>query len=843
MINQNEFHIDNKNKPEWENDEHGNPLDLKYQSQDVQDYYRQEIRKLKVGMNISGVQIHPWTYYHVNYWNLFTDKTDEKTGYTTTTVVNPFFRDNEWVWNQSLLRAEKEKKGIIAFGTRRFSKALKNSEVVYTKGWVPKPIGEVKVGEKIYGEDRMLTTITGVYPQGSVQLYEVMLADGSSVECCIDHLWHVFDRTTLEYRTLALGDILNSEHQVDNFTIPVLVDINKFDQSKLYLRIDSIEPTTVDLATCIEVDNESKLFVTSNYIITHNSAFIGSYIGFNATTKYGGSQRVNSVVGGSDPDLENVISYIDFGLNNLEPFLRYPRSGTDWGKGISLGTVYDNNEKDIFSKITVTNLDAGKSKATQKTAGATPMSWVCDEIGKQPYKKAFNTAKASFEAVDGSGWRCVPILIGTSGEVEQAQDAFSMVHSPEAYNLIEMDWGLLEEHCEEPTWKKKVFGIFVPAQMSMKTGVTKYKTNLGAYLKNDAPALKKIKFQATEWEKSTKAIHDNRKLLKKSPDKKDYNDDVMFYPLDTDDCFLRAGDNPFPSQRAQIHMREIQQSGDCGKAVDMFSIGSSKNLGYTLSSKLAPDYPFGGGIADAPMIMFEEPPEDNTIDGTYVAGLDHYKHTKAGTSSLGCLTIYKRKVNINDIYEDSLVLIYTARPKSMYEFNKNCEMLLEGYGAVCLQENADISFQSYLERKYKDHILLADGLEMIRNTFNPHAKQNNNLGLPPTPKNKEYLLKLAISYCWEEIEVGIDEDGVPITDLGVIRIKDIGLLKEIVDFMTGDNFDRLTSFQHALAWARYLDSLRIMPKVKVKGGQKNKKRNVESVGVYGNVNRKSGGMY
>lgn len=696
MYNKAEFHINNKAVPVWENDPDGQPLDLKYQPQDTQDYFKQELRKVTSGLTISGVEIHPWTYFHLNFWKLFSDVKDPKTGYTRTDVVTPYLRDNEWLWNESLKRAEAQKKGIVAFGTRRFSK----------------------------------------------------------------------------------------------------------------------------------------------------SAFIGSFIGWNALTKYGGEQRVNSVVGGSEPDLDNVKAYIDFGLHNMAPLLKYPRSGTNWDEGITLGKVYSNNEKEIFSKITVTNLDSGKTKATQKTAGATPISWVCDEIGKFPFKKAFNTAKASFEALDGSGWRCTPILIGTSGEVEQAKDAFSVVHNPAAYNLLEMDWNLLERYCENPTWKKKTFGIFVPAQMAMKTGVVKDKTNLADFLKVDSKDLKKIPIQVTNWERSTKAIKKGRELLKKSQDKTDYNDDVMFYPFDTDDCFLRSGDNPFPSQRAQLHLREILQNGDTGKHVDVYAVGSSKQLGYQLSEKLPPKYPFGGGIAEAPFIMFEEPPEDNTIDGTYVAGLDHYKHTKSGTSSLGCLTIYKRKVNINDEFEDSLVGIYTARPKSMYEFNKTCEILLEGYGAVCLQENADISFQEFLERKNKEHILLANGLEMIKASYNPKAKQNNVYGLPPTPKNKEYLLKLVIDYCWEEIIIGYDEDNEPITDIGVTRIKDIGLLEEIIDFMNGDNFDRITSFAHALAWARYLDFLNVLPNPKQKKtSKKNKRMNRESSGMYGSMRRRGGGFY
>ena len=83
-------------------------------------------------------------------------------------------------------------------------------------------------------------------------------------------------------------------------------------------------------------------------------------------------------------------------------------------------------------------------------------------------------------------------------------------------------------------------------------------------------------------------------------------------------------------------------------------------------------------------------------------------------------------------------------------------------------------------------------------------------------KNQQYILNLVIDYCQEDIEIGEDEHGDKIIVKGVTKIPDIGLLDEIINFHYGGNFDKLIAFGHALAWARYLDSLNIMPKVKKK---------------------------
>ena len=48
-------------------------------------------------------------------------------------------------------------------------------------------------------------------------------------------------------------------------------------------------------------------------------------------------------------------------------------------------------------------------------------------------------------------------------------------------------------------------------------------------------------------------------------------------------------------------------------------------------------------------------------------------------------------------------------------------------------------------------------------------------------------------------------------------IEDIDLLKEMMNWYKGGNFDRITAFSHALVYARELDKLNITPEKKKKG--------------------------
>jgi hypothetical protein len=58
-------------------------------------------------------------------------------------------------------------------------------------------IENCKVGDKIFGRDGKLTTITGVFPEENVEMYEITLSDGRKVTSCKDHLWtvHRMDKT------------------------------------------------------------------------------------------------------------------------------------------------------------------------------------------------------------------------------------------------------------------------------------------------------------------------------------------------------------------------------------------------------------------------------------------------------------------------------------------------------------------------------------------------------------------------------------------------------------------------------------------------------------------------
>lgn len=520
------------------------------------------------------------------------------------------------------------------------------------------------------------------------------------------------------------------------------------------------------------------------------------------------------VIGGDDGDLQKLTKSLEIGFSEVHPAFRLPRNNNDWSKLIQFGLKDKAGNRIPYSDVFIRNVNAGKDGSSEKTAGATPTAWIADEAGKFNCKAMYQAAIPSFQ--NPEGWALVPLLFGTGGNKILSADAQDMLLHPEANDILPMNWETLEKYVDEKdlvTWKKSDFGIFFPAQMSFKEGLKKKETNLADFFQINDNILRNIELKITNWEESVKIIQRDRD--KKLKDKTALNKEKMYYPIDPMECFLNRIDNPFPANEAQEHKEELIRLGNIGRPCEITKKQGTTNINIHFSDKEIAEFPFKGGNIDSPILIFENPPEDNLIDGTYVAGLDHYKHDKSSTESLGALYIFKRFVNINDEWANRVVASYCSRPETIDKFNTICEVLLEGYGAVCLQENADISFQQHLIRKHKADLLLAKGEEFAQKYVNPNSNQNNKFGLNPNPKNQQYILNLVINYCQEDIIIGEDENGLKITVKGVTRINDIALLDEIINFNYTGNFDRIISFGHSLAWALYLDSLNIMPKPKI----------------------------
>lgn len=891
-----EFYVNMKNPPVW-NDLFG----WEDQDDDVKQFFTEEAYKVKNGVTINGTFIPPWLYWHVNFFPVFQDLPN---GERVPAISR--LRDNEWFFAEMYQRARQEKKGLGMFGTRRFGKALLDSELIYTP-YGSKKIGFADIGDIIYGDDGNITTIVGVYPQGFVDTYKVTFEDGRSVVCCGQHQWKVkyhgdykvmstigiihsdFSKMTIdmgdavdfperrwlispqlmgslvasflcgatdrifELSKKEMDDVIYSSKKQKELFISSFMKIacgistgdDRFkvvykseyiisfvrrifwsmgyycvmDGDDMYiskthnrLRISDIDYYGKYKATCIEVDNKSHQFLTTNFVVSHNTTIMSSLLQMNATMTIGLS---HSVVGFSDSDLSNIGEYCEYGLDHVHPFFRINRTKTDWSSGVTLGKRMSNGVRDIHAIISIANINMGRKTSTQKTAGLTPATAIFDEVGKGPIKKPYTAAMPSYDTP--YGWRLSPILAGTGGEVELSKDAQEMFSDPETYNLLVMDWDILNRRAMKgKTWKERKWAMFVPGQMA-NSGV-KRTIGLGDYLgKPDDKKLNKIKIDATDFEASTNKLNEERKKLS-TKDRVAYTSHTMFYPFTIDDCFLSSSQNLFPVEYAIKHKNDLLESGQySGMLCDVF-LESGNKLGTTKSNKQLAGFPFSGGVIDAPVQIFEMPQSNRFDDFIYVAGQDPYKQAKSDTPSLGSFYIFKRRVGIRDPYAYRIVASYVSRPSSIDQFCRTCEVLQKGYGAICLMENADQMYEQYLNRKsgMPASFFLFAGEAIANKYVKAGSRQNSKLGLYPTPGNQNLLFSCVVDYCWQDFVIGYDDQtGLDITVKGIELIDDIALLDEIIQYKPGLNVDRIIAFGHALVLARYFDDNNYMPKSKI----------------------------
>lgn len=861
------------------------------QDDDVKQFWENEAMKLLNGVTINGVFIHPWLYWHINFWKMMIDVGDDRI------PGNSQLRDNEWMFAEFLKQAEEENKGIFMFGCRRFGKALLDSEILYLEDR-EKMIGNIVVGDKIYDDKGNLVEVVGVYPQGKVTTYRVVFEDGRNVICCGNHQWRVNHGgkwhvrslraiAGLDYKSMSIpvGEALNyptaklpvppsayasmlaaylggyggdmffdkyvckkflrssidqKKDFIENFirsfrnvvtgeeelTLSHIdMDVINFVQRMFWasgwyaklegnklilsrnrkeLKIRSISIYGKEHATCITVDNDSHLFLTTNYIVTHNTAIMSSFLARNATMTY---NLTHNVIGSSKEDLMSLGEYLEFGLDNIHPYLRINRTGNDWFKEVIMGTKTVNNIRDVHARIRITNIDSGKAGASLKTASGTPYTSIYDEVGKFPFLAAYLQGRPA-HMMHGR-MRGMMICSGTGGNVEKSQDAQKVMNNPAEYGFIVMNYDLLNKRCLKPTWRISQSGCFVPAQMSH--AYDKETTTLDKYLGIEkAIGLKKIDIQVSKFDDNTKKIKSRLDELVKK-DRALYVQERMAFPLSIDDCFLNTNVNRFPVEDALKHKSRLLEEGRPGKTVDIYQIDGMK-MGYNFSDKQLADYPFQGGNIDAPVVIYEDPPEEGGVfDYTYVSSLDPYKSDKADTDSVGSFYVLKRYVKINDPFAYCIVASYASRPPSSDDFCRNCEILQEAYGAKCLMENADRMYEFYLTRRNKQLMLLEDGERLAGKIIRAGARQNNKLGLAPTVPNQRMLFNTVIQYCWEDVVVGYDDDGNEITQKGIYRIPDIELLDEIIAFGPGTNTDRIIAFGHALLLAKYYDDMGYMP--------------------------------
>lgn len=99
-------------------------------------------------------------------------------------------------------------------------KAQTLDSIIYTP-FGKTTMGNIRVGDQVIGKDGKPHMVTGVFPQGQKQVFEVLFNDGSSTRCCKEHLWTIKTYYHGKWKTMELQDVAKEVQRVQRVYIPM----------------------------------------------------------------------------------------------------------------------------------------------------------------------------------------------------------------------------------------------------------------------------------------------------------------------------------------------------------------------------------------------------------------------------------------------------------------------------------------------------------------------------------------------------------------------------------------------------------------------------------------------
>lgn len=130
-------------------------------------------------------------------------------------------RQHQLPVREFILNGETKSK-LISMATGTGKAQPFTSRIKTPTGWIT--MGEVYVGCEVSTPDGQSTYVNGVYPQGSQSIYEIEFIDRRRCEASSEHLWRIFDKDSIRYKTI---NTLKVKNHTDGIRKRYYVDLIK----------------------------------------------------------------------------------------------------------------------------------------------------------------------------------------------------------------------------------------------------------------------------------------------------------------------------------------------------------------------------------------------------------------------------------------------------------------------------------------------------------------------------------------------------------------------------------------------------------------------------------------
>lgn len=357
--------------------------------------------------------------------------------------------------------------------------------------------------------------------------------------------------------------------------------------------------------------------------------------------------------------------------------------------------------------------------------------------------------------------------IGAVGELKNCQPLKDVIFNPEDNGFLSMP----NTHSNRP--EEKV-GIFVPEKYSYGNCIDEFGNSL------IAEAEKQI------------AIEEG-KMKKKS-----FKSFMIFksqHPNTLEDAFASREENDFPVDIIQPWFDYLSTNyNPLRVTLSEESYGMTHNIGSKFD--IVTDFPVKKDTIKDGAVVIDEAPPNNPQFGLFYAGVDTITPIKSTVSkSLQSIYIYKAAHELDGEYtQDKLVAWYAGRCDNPYDTYKITYDLIKYYNARTLIENDNRNFIEWMiAQKAQRYMMKRNEIALGKDLIMKSSIDTSEYG-SRTQNIKEYLIGLLIAYVEEEIGVRFNkETGKSTTIYGVERIKDLMLLKEMLNYTPKTNVDRIMS--------------------------------------------------
>ena len=387
------------------------------------------------------------------------------------------------------------------------------------------------------------------------------------------------------------------------------------------------------------------------------------------------------------------------------------------------------------------------------------------------------------------------IAAGSVGDLDQCNPLKEMVLNPTINDIYAVESNLIDK---EGTIG--LSGLFIPEQWSMPPYIDEYGNS--------------------KVEEALAAIFKEREKWKIELTPEQYQLRISQKPTNIAEGFAYRKESIFPQGIISRQLKKIEEKEYSFEHIELDR--TEKGIVAKRSNKLPiSQFPVNKKQVDKTgcLVVWERPTK-NPEFGTYYASIDPVSEGKTTTSdSLCSIFVYKNPVEVTRetsnglehfIEKDKIVASWCGRYDDINKTHEQLEKIIEWYNAwTIVENNISLFIQHMISRKKqkylvpKQQILFLKDLGSNRTVYQEYGWKNTGTLF------KQHLISYAIEFLRENIDEELDDNGEVISQtLGIERIPDPMLLKEMLAYYPGLNVDRLVAFSALIGFAKIQQSNR-----------------------------------